>query len=270
MPVVPFLPNMRAKQLLRLLLARLEAKSVGTISQCLLAYPTIANHVKNPYAIDVDFSSHLQKLREHVVELARAQAVEEAEIAQRQEAIGHTELAQRSKGNVARLLSRLKPGRNSCIDAVLCDDGTVVTAPEDMAKTLRSHWSSVFERRGVEENKLKEWVADDIEERTHLGELQTLLANLKLARDHIKTALDRSNNSSPGPDGVPYLAWRRLASEAIEVLFEAAEYMFDPANADTFQSIYEDFNASLLMYLPKKRPPPLMVQKLTDPRMFAR
>ena len=44
-------------------------------------------------------------------------------------------------------------------------------------------------------------------------------------RSHVKQALDRSNDSAPGPDGVPYKAWRLLGADSEDVLYEALTLM---------------------------------------------
>ena len=50
----------------------------------------------------------------------------------------------------------------------------------------------------------------------------------------IQSAIDRSPNSSPGPDGIPFLAWRKLSRVAVEILSKA------------YKSLSSDKGASLL------------------------
>ena len=61
-----------------------------------------------------------------------------------------------------------------------------------------------------------------------------------------------SNNSAPGPDGIPYGAWRALGDVAVEVLFGAFSDLILPEGPEMLRRDYPDFNSSLLFFLPKK------------------
>ena len=56
----------------------------------------------------------------------------------------------------------------------------------------------------------------------------------------------------PGPDGIPYAAWRWLGDLAIDVLHDA----FSDFSSDDFEANivteYPDFNEILFIFLPKK------------------
>lgn len=61
-----------------------------------------------------------------------------------------------------------------------------------------------------------------------------------------------SNNSAPGPDGISFLAWRRLGKLAVDTLFEAHVAITGPNGAELLAAGYPDFNDSKLLLLPKK------------------
>jgi len=79
------------------------------------------------------------------------------------------------------------------------------------------------------------------------------MMNISLQRCHVELALRLSNNSSPGPDGIPYAAWRRLGTLAVDILFAAAQEIGSVDGEALLEEHYAEFNASLLLFLPKRR-----------------
>jgi len=225
---------------------------MGEISRCILLYPRIKSLMANPYKVDGNLSQDLQALRDHALDLARLQAVEDAEAAARLEADGDSRQAARRRKNASRLLFKLVPGNASALSAVFTPNGSIVTDPSDIAKVLRSHWEGVFQARGVNACKLRQWIEDDMASRRACGELHSKMKDVQLQRWHFQRALDLSNDSSPGPDGIPYGAWRALGDDAIDLLFEAALEMVDPDFSVHMREEYSDFNDSVLLFLTKK------------------
>ena len=103
----------------------------------------------------------------------------------------------------------------------------------------------------------------------------------------MEEAVKSASHSAPGPDGVPFLAWKRLGSVAVDILFRAASDMSAEGGPERLARFYEDaafpgqsFNSSLMVFLPKSptgqlaeggdllRPrghPPLEHRKLRQP-----
>ena len=71
-------------------------------------------------------------------------------------------------------------------------------------------------------------------------------------RRHVRHALANTNDSSPGPDGIPFLVWRRLRELGVTYLYEAIKEMVSEGGVENMRRDYPDFNASLLIFLPKK------------------
>lgn len=77
---------------------------------------------------------------------------------------------------------------------------------------------------------------------------------------HIKLAVDTSNNSSPGPDGIPFQAWRNLGHLANETLLAVTQALSKDNFKDTLTAAYHDtaddhphhYNYSFMACLPKK------------------
>ena len=118
-----------------------------------------------------------------------------------------------------------------------------------MSDVLRTHWASVFTARGVDVDLLDQWVSEDIADRRTKEELQEAMKLVRVERKHVETAVMRSNNSSPGPDGVPHLAWRLPCGDSVTVLFEALQTMTEEDVPFWMSNRYKGFNHSLLLFL---------------------
>ena len=117
-----------------------------------------------------------------------------------------------------------------------------------MADVFRTHGASVFTARGVDVDLLDQWVSEDIADRRTKEELQEAMKWVRVERKHVETAAMRSNNSSPGPDGAPYLAWRLLCGDAITVLYEALQTMTEEDRPFWMSNRYKGFNHSFLLF----------------------
>ena len=73
----------------------------------------------------------------------------------------------------------------------------------------------------------------------------------KTSGDHahtIRRAIRIANNSSPGPDGIPYEAWR-VTKGVDQILFKVLQLLLDDPQAT---ENFPEFNEALLVCLPKK------------------
>ena len=221
-------------------LRAVERGAMGEISKCLLLYPGISDYVANPYDTSGTLYTRLRPLRDHVVELARQQALEGFGEADELDAAGEADRARRVRQRASRLLFKLAPGKAGVIGAIRCGSGALATDPASSAKVLRQCWEQVFRARGVDDDKLWEWIQDDLQERRDTNQGHEVMQTLTLQREHIEAALSRSNNSPPGPDGVPYSAWRRLGTEAVDILFAAALELTSEAGLPMLGRVYAD------------------------------
>ena len=46
-----------------------------------------------------------------------------------------------------------------------------------------------------------------------------------IRRSDVRQAVEQSGDSAAGPDGIPYLAWRRLGNLGVDVLFAVAQQL---------------------------------------------
>ena len=81
-----------------------------------------------------------------------------------------------------------------------------------------------------------------------------------IRREDVAKAIETSKDTMPGPDRIPYIAWRRLGDSALNVLYESAQalslddgvqLLVDAAGLDTEEG-QRDFNWGVLCCLPKK------------------
>ena len=68
-----------------------------------------------------------------------------------------------------------------------------------------------------------------------------------VTQSDVEKAFQYSNNSAPGPDGVPYLSWRKADRLAVVIIHNALSQL----HSDTFsvEHVPRDFNTSFFMLL---------------------
>ena len=71
----------------------------------------------------------------------------------------------------------------------------------------------------------------------------------EISRQHVAKAVTAARESSPGPDGIPYKAWKVLGHLSIDVLFDAAKFL---QRQDSLQYLPDNLNQAFLVCLPKK------------------
>ena len=229
-----------------------EGGHLNEISSCIARYPKLKELISNPYAIDGNTTVKLRAIKDHAIDLAREHALDELSLAHRDLENGDTIKAQHRRQKSTRLLYRLAPGRSGAVDAIRSPSGELCTNTEGMATLLRNHWSTTFLARGIDAAKLHVWLEEDRQARPQEHSTPFPDAAFRIQRQHIRNAIQHSNNSAPGPDGIPFAVWRRLGPLAVDVLFGAFQAAIARDGPATFADSYPDFNASLLFFIPKK------------------
>jgi hypothetical protein len=83
---------------------------------------------------------------------------------------------------------------------LISPDGTFATTAEDMARVLRGHWSAVFADKPVDRAELQHWSRAT---RKHAAAAAGRDDDWHVGEEHVLQAILHSNDSSPGPDGIP-------------------------------------------------------------------
>jgi len=167
----------------------------------------------------------------------------------------------RRRNSVARQLRRLKPGAATGLVALKKRSGNITTDPQEIAKELEEYWQEIFKKKEVDEKRLREWLKEECDEE---GSVKSLLLGVEskdwaLEHHHAKKAIDNSGDSAPGPDGIPYVAWRKLGVMGQSLIFRATKELMLPEGIAKMREAYgqdgEDqhqFNEAIMAFLPKK------------------
>ena len=121
-----------------------------------------------------------------------------------------------------------------------------------MASVLRGHWRDTFTAKGIDEERLQAWLDGDLTARTREGPSHDSMKRLKVRKRDIKKALKLSNDSAPGPDGIPYGAWREVVGLASKAIHEAFLDLSSDRGQELMQRGYPSFNESLLSIFLKR------------------
>ena len=95
------------------------------------------------------------------------------------------------------------PGSNTTatISAIKDSSGRIHTAPEEIAETLVTHWNQVFKAKPIDDALLTEWLNDQPQIFDDSFRWELLLS-------HVEDAIRYCKDSAPGPDGIPYSAFK--------------------------------------------------------------
>ena len=144
---------------------------------------------------------------------------EEIEEVKQMQAQGDECGAKRGKENIIRKL-RLHGGTTGAIKAMRSSAGDIRTDTKGMIEILQEHWAEVFQKRGVDEDLLEEWLKqmypqagkDEQRKKRSAGGEQHRTKGLPpegsgqwdIRRGDLERAIRQSKNSAPGPDGIPH------------------------------------------------------------------
>ena len=196
-------------------------------------------------------------LRQEAMRLAREAYVTDLRDAQAAAATTPPEQQLRRRGQLLARLKRLKPGATTTLSAVRGEDGTIHQDAAGMAAALRQYWSRVFGDKRLAEADMDQWLAAAYPNGDGLGTLpRSDSMQWRLRRRDVKRAVNLSGSSSPGPDGLPYLAWRQLGTYGVDVLWGALKELESEQGTEHLETAYVDepacqFNLGLLACIPK-------------------
>jgi len=148
----------------------------------------------------------------------------------------------RKREQIDKRLARLLPGAISSIGALVCPDGTLLTEDDDIAKELARHWGEVFAEKPIDKDLLRAWL-----EGISPLELDATDPSWDLLPSSVADAIRFATESSPGPDGIPYKAFK-ACSLSLDILVAVATALLVQGEL----TLPDDFNASFLCCLPKK------------------
>ena len=215
--------------------------------------------------VDDDPGAASALLRPIAVDLARRAVRVELEDLQATMHELDPEVVRRRRVSILQRIRRLAPGRAAAVTALEDVDGSVQVDPAEVARILRRHWGEVFAARRLQVSDIASWLREDLAAPDGLAAaLRPLLSEPELwrvRRVDVVRAIERTSRSAPGPDGIPYAAWRRLGPLAHDSLFAAAEVLESEAGQAALGTSFprdpdgrSAFNEAIMVFLPKKDP----------------
>jgi hypothetical protein len=234
-----------------------EDVRVDAMERCAVAYPALRDMAGDIGPNVRNFS--LEAVREHATELARTGVIED--LAALDNSRGQTDLQvlQRNKEHILTRLKRLVPGSTSGINALQAPDGQVTTDRERMGTILSEHWSEVFRKKGINEELLDAWLADIFPPDQPTGLPAPTSEKWTVRKKDLAWSIKCARDTAPGPDGIPYTAWRRLGPLALDTLYEAMQALATVDGKAQLDSMEDgmpefghSFNLARLCCLPKK------------------
>ena len=178
-----------------------------------------------PYASEINGAVRISDMG-GILDLLRDQEIQDVEAEQNAteaaSATAPADVTSNARRRVAFRLSRLVPGETVSIGAIELSDGSIATEDDAMAAALTEHWGAVFQDKPVDSEALGRWL--DPEGDGNLPDWLPPFPNFEdaLTIDHVRLAIKHAKESAPGPDGIPYSAYRD-SDFAAEALFTAAK-----------------------------------------------
>ena len=243
-------------------LRRLEKQAAVDMHELVALYPLLKQIV--PENELVKFPAEcLARLRSHAVQLARAEATTALQRLHDEAPSLEAGVLTQRRSQVLLLLKKVAPGRSAALTAVEDSEGTICTDGPSMATALRRHWEDTFSARRLDGNLRREWLREDADSPDGLhAAVRPLLAKpeaWELRRADVQKAISQTSSSAPGPDGIPYAAWRRLGPLAASVLFEAAGELSQAYGLNSMLQAFPTddrgnsaFNEAIAVFIPKK------------------
>ena len=152
----------------------------------------------------------------------------------------------KKKQSKRQLLQRLKaniPKTPSCLNAVWSSHlNRIVDEPAEVAVTINNHWQQIFNATEIDKPLMDEWI-NSIEHKLDLTQV-----NLQPTVQQVRETILSSGPSSPGPDGIPFEAYKAVVDVAAIILQRVASNLINAEEA----KLPRHFNAAVLVLLPKK------------------
>ena len=198
----------------------------------------------------------LSQVREHAVNLARRAIMDDMRhLHDHQDQMEPFQARQVREGLHLRL-RRLVPGTTVTIKAMRINEQEVSTRSDHIATALVDHWRTVFGDKPIDREELAAWLQQVL---PPSGTVPKGPSRWKITRTDVERAVRCSGNSLPGPDRIPYAAWRTLGEVAIDVLHGAAQAMATHTFSDDIRAAYgcgphssHPFNLGIMVCIPKR------------------
>ena len=134
--------------------------------------------------------------------------------------------AKARRQQIGTRLRRLKLGTTTTLQTVLARDGTWATQPADIMKALQQHWAEVFTGAAMPKEAISSWLHKAYPQGEGLQHFPAVPTDSwHIRRRDVAKALSCAGRSAPGPDGLPYAAWKATGSYGIDLLWQSARQL---------------------------------------------
>jgi exonuclease III len=243
-------------------LRRLERRGLPDLPVLCSRYPLLRS-ILTPDLLQHAPHLCLSRLRDHAVALAREEV--HASLQRLHEDLPHLddEARTRRRSQVLLQIKKVAPGRSAALAAIMDSEGELRTDGPGMASALRHHWKDTFAARRLDRSRRLAWFRTDAADRQGLhAAVQPLLVDgeaWRVRRSDVRRAVSMAGSSSPGPDGIPYSAWRLLGPLAIDVLHGALTELSAEQGQESLLAAFPGdadgntaFNEATMVFIPKK------------------
>ena len=224
------------------------------VYRCIRAYPKLSELV-DCSGKDPRCDGRLEPLKKHAADLARQAVLDELRAIQDDDGKVDDNVQRNRRSRAQVRLNRLRPGSCCTVAALKCADGSMATTPEAIAHELRRHWGEVFSLRAHDEPTLQSWLQEELGGESPFGED----TDWDVSMQHVLHAIKVAPCTAPGPDGIPYNAWKKLGPLGASTLRQAIRKLGEDnaraalcgmsGNGDHQEHL---FNLGNMVFLPKK------------------
>jgi hypothetical protein len=196
-----------------------------------------------PMTSSIDDPQTIQSLRGRIVDMAKLQLVDDMRRISR----APDDKKQDLQNRVNRRMAPLCPKKNTGLRAVVDAQGDVHTTTHAMSEVLNTYWAKIFTQQDRNLPAINRW-CDKIRRRgTHTWTDR----QWEVSESHVRRAIVNSNNSCPGPDGIPYCAFRATCAISAPCLLNVVIALSNGTQHSRHKA-GSGFNESTICYLPKK------------------
>ena len=146
-----------------------------------------------------------------------------------------------SYAGIEKRLKKLIPGGASGVHTLMVG-GELITDKARIDSELNSYWGKVFQAQPIEDRDklvLQSWLDD------HLR--QMIPPECFEAKPNFRKVIAHIRNTAPGPDGIPYAAYKKCLDLCLPIFVDAWGWLWEGSGA-----IPQDFNHATMACLPPK------------------
>ena len=137
-------------------------------------------------------------------------------------------------------LARAFPKHRAKVDYLRNDEGEEITDPDVMAEITKQFWGNLFLKRKLKYRMISRVI------RRNYGSRNITVPPIDITKKMVSRTINGMGTTAPGPDNIPFKAYKVVNEEATEVFYYVIQAMMHGKLPP------EKFNHSIFHLLPKK------------------